>query len=576
MLNVRTPIAVAASAVIFLSLPNPLPAQIVGGAWELRATHRGSMPVEQFGMALASLADLNGDGIQEYAVGAPLSDPNGKDDAGSVWVYDGATGMVLYQWDGIDGGDQFGFAVADAGDVDLDGTSDIIVGAPYEKVGNIQAAGVARVISGDDQSILLTINGDERYALLGTAVDGMGDVNGDGHSDLAVGEPWSEPFGFYRGGSAFIFDGVTGGVLFQSDAPKDGWYWGSAIANAGDVDGDGLNDVIVGGTFADVRPSGHDNSGLASVFSSASGTAIMHIRGQMPMDMMGNAVDGMGDVDGDGLADVVVGAYLVMINNKPGAGATYLVSGNGSVLIRFEGLRVWERNGWAVANAGDVDLDGVNDILSAGHTGDTDNGIPGGGKVYLYSGRTYETLYVFQGSQVEGRMGYRLAGLGDLDGDEIPELAMVAHMNDVSGNTDAGEVFVRSFKRCISTSGDQISSSVGGTVDVYMDFPDTEAGYSYALLASATGTGPVTLAGVQIPLTGDSLYQLMRAQTPPPFMQNAYGVLDASGAGTAQVVCPPGGMTPLIGRTLFMAGVSYQPPTLVRMSTTAAAVQILP
>lgn len=549
-------------------------AQIVGGAWEMPYMLEGTGFDEEFGSSLTSLADIDNDGVMDFAAGTPLADVLGMADAGTVLVYSGATGSLLYRFDGAAAGNQFGFAVADAGDVDADGTTDIIIGAPYTKVGNFPGSGSAFVYSGATGSLLRTYLGDERYALLGFAVAGLGDVNGDGHSDVAVGEPWSEPQGFYRAGSAFIYDGVTGATLFESHAPMDGWYWASALANAGDVDGDGTNDLIVGGTFADVRPGGHDNSGLAIVYSGASGAQLLAIRGVEPMDMLGNAVAGVGDVDGDGLADVAVGAYLVKINNKPGAGSTYLISGTGALLVRFEGQRVWERNGWSVANAGDIDGDGVNDILSGAHTGDTDNGLPEGGKVYLYSGRTYETLHVFQGLATGDRLGYRVAGLGDLNGDGRPEMGMSAHTADVLGMVDAGRVFVYSFKPCIATSADEIQTVTGATVDVSLDFPVTEAGKSYTVLASATGIGPVTLGGVEIPLTGDALYQMCRAGNPPPFMQNSFGVLDAKGDALAAIVCPPGGMTPLIGRTLFLAGVSYTPPTLVRMSSVAAPIHI--
>ncbi|TAH36847.1 MAG: hypothetical protein EYC70_07615 [Planctomycetota bacterium] len=546
-----------------------------GGLWTTLYEFQGDSSYSNFGWSVASAADVDGDGVKDLLMGAPQEDPGGRVDAGSAWLYSGATGALIWRVDGSNAGDGLGASVA-AADVNADGVADLLLGAPYAKANGQSAAGLVRIVDGATGAVIRELLGQQRWGIFGTAVNGGGDLDADGHEDVLVGEPYAEPFpsGFYRAGSAYAFSGATGAQIHRWDSPQSDWWFGNAVAPVGDINGDGTPEVIIGATFADLR-TGEMNHGMALLASGRDGSTLNTVLGVNPGDMTGISVAGLNDIDGDALPDYVVGAWLAKPNGRTAAGCLYVISGTGALIRRNVGERIWEKNGWSSANAGDVDGDGSDDILSGGFRADF-NGLPEAGKMYLYSGRTGEIVHQFGGTATGERAAFSIAGAGDLNGDGIPEVMMSVHHARVNGMPEVGAVRVFSYDGFISADASSISSAAGGTANIAMDFPDGEAGMSYAVLASATGRGPITLGGVEVPLTGDALFQMTRRGNPPPFLVNSAGVLDPAGDGTAAVVCPPGGMAPLIGSNLYLAAVSYQPPTLVRLSTAAVVIEILP
>lgn len=262
-----------------------------------------------FGEALANAGDVNNDGVDDLIIGAPGQDFPGKANAGSAYVRSGANGAALWQFNGDSASDNFGKAVGGAGDVNNDGFDDVIVGAPYDDNGG-NNTGSARVFSGVDGSVLHTFNGSYASAVLGWSVGAAGDVDHDGNADLlvsshGVGNPALQP------GYARIYSGLSGAVLHQFAGSAAGHQFGFSVANAGDMDGDGQDDLLIGAPYA-----GGANKGTVTAYSGATFSPLFSVVGDVANNYFGlNGLSGAGDVNGDGRADFILGT----IYGKSGA-----------------------------------------------------------------------------------------------------------------------------------------------------------------------------------------------------------------------------------------------------------------
>ncbi|KAA3611546.1 MAG: hypothetical protein DWQ01_05500 [Planctomycetota bacterium] len=533
-----------------------LGAQIVGGDW-IDFHQVNSLETDsRFGFAVAGIGDINGDGFADYLVGAPEADPNGKTNAGSAFVYSGFDNSELCRVDGANPKSKLGYSVAGLDDVDGDGYADFAIGAPFADPAGVSNAGQVLVISGQSCTLLYKIPFDEPESNFGFSIDGMPDVDGDGFGDLVVGAPLTEPGGRVAAGSALVYSGVNGSLIHRVDSIVANWWFGSAVSNAGDTNGDGVADFIVGATFADVI-NGHDNAGAALIFSGADASKLLSIPGQNPTDMLGNAVDCVGDLNGNGFDDVIVGIYLAEPNGRTGAGGAYVVDGqSGALLFRVIGETKWEKLGWSVAGVGDVNGDGIPDFAAGAPTADL-NGNVHAGKAYLYSGANGKLLHRFEGEGQEFRLGQAVAGLDDLDGDGCAEFLVSAHRADYAGAGESGTVWVKQHLRYLYTDVSSVSSGAGGTVNFHVDFTAAEAGLDYTLLCSAAGTGPTWLYGIQVPLSPDPLYHQLLNGNPPSGLTGCYGTLDSMGKGLATLVNPPGGMWKFIGREIYASALAH-------------------
>ena len=159
-------------------------------------------------------------------------------------VLSGADGSVLYNFDGDSTGDRFGISVSGASDVNGDGFDDLIVGA-YQDDNNGTDSGSARVLSGFDGSFLYNFDGDSAGDEFGWSVSGVGDVNGDGIADLIVGARRDEKNGI-NSGAARVLSGSDGSVIYNFEGDSTDDRFGFSVSGAGDVNGDGVSDFIVG------------------------------------------------------------------------------------------------------------------------------------------------------------------------------------------------------------------------------------------------------------------------------------------------------------------------------------------
>ncbi|MGH8003840.1 MAG: integrin alpha, partial [Limisphaerales bacterium] len=190
--------------------------------------------------------DLNADGRDDFIIGAPLASPDGRARAGSVYLFSGMDGGLLRRVDGPAAGDLLGLSMAGMGDVNGDGTADLAAGAPFADRDGKSDAGSVLVFSGLDGALLFEKNGTFPFDYLGWSVDGVGDVNADGKSDFIGGAPFSNPDGHFDGGLVLVFSGADGSLLFQKSGTQGLEELGWSLAGLGDLNGDGGSDFIIG------------------------------------------------------------------------------------------------------------------------------------------------------------------------------------------------------------------------------------------------------------------------------------------------------------------------------------------
>ena len=371
---------------------------------------------DRFGTSVSSAGDVNGDGLSDLIVG----DTGGNGLAtGDARVYSGADGSIIHNFVGQDFLDFFADTVSDAGDVNGDGFADLIVGT-----GSPDFIGV-QVFSGVDGSLLYDL------PFFGGPVSGAGDVNGDGFDDVVVSET---QLGFFNNGQVRVHSGVDGSILytFEGDEPTD--KLGRSVSGAGDVNGDGFDDVIAG------TVCGGEYSGSARVFSGADGSILYDFDGDSSYDSFGISVSCAGDVNGDGFADVIVGAPA---NASVTSGYARVFSGaDGSILYNFEGNgnQSFGRDlfGYSVSGAGDVNGDGFDDLI-VGDGANKTNGTAGG-CAHVFSGADGSVIYTFEGNTNDS-FGISVSCAGDVNGDGIADLIVGAPGR---GSTTAGyaRVFV--------------------------------------------------------------------------------------------------------------------------------------
>jgi SdrD B-like protein/FG-GAP repeat protein/VCBS repeat protein len=385
------------------------------------------------GWSVASAGDVNGDGFADVIVGAPGYD-NGQTNEGRAYVYlGGASGLAAspaWTAEGNENGDGFGISVASAGDVNRDGYSDVIVGAAGYDVddGSVTGAGRAIVYLGSPFGLaanpVWTALGDQIGALFGISVASAGDVNGDGYFDVVVGaEKYSN--GQTSEGRAYLYLGSPLGPsatpAWMAEADLAGAGYGRAVASAGDVNRDGYSDVIVGAyRWNDATVGGR----VYLYLGSPSGLATSNVWsdfGYSPSALYGLFVAGAGDVNGDGYSDIIVGAPGL----NGAAGAAYLYQGSASGIPELTWFKVAPNFpsflGWPVGTAGDVNGDGYADVITC------EDELP---YVYLGSSSGLATAPAWS----ENQFGCEsFASAGDVNGDGVADLVLGSTLGGALG-----------------------------------------------------------------------------------------------------------------------------------------------
>ena len=289
----------------------------------------------RFGYSVAGVGDVNNDGVPDCLVGAPLQDivNNNKDysNAGQAFVFSVSNGALLATLDNpkLNKVANFGRAVAGVGDVNGDNVPDILVGAPGDvmagkgkKKGTEGKAYVFAVIDSQPDLLMTLDTSTQQDARFGYSLAGVGDVTGDGVPDFLVGTPWQKMKNRLYQGEVFVFSGAGEKPLKPAltlNNPDDSQavaYFGQAVAGVGDVNNDGVPDLLVGAPFQDVE--NNSDQVRVFVFICSNGSLLKTLDNPDPQAgaYFGQAVAGVGDVNNDTVPDFLVGA--------PGQGQAFI------------------------------------------------------------------------------------------------------------------------------------------------------------------------------------------------------------------------------------------------------------
>lgn len=461
------------------------------------------------GRSVSAAGDLNGDGVDDLIIGAYRADPNGYSSGSSYVVFgkrgtseggfdatlalSGLNGTNGFRLDGVGSADYSGISVSAAGDVNGDGFDDLIVGAHRARPGGSRT-GASYVVFGKSTPFAATLtlsglNGSDGFRLdgqdserTGFSVGAAGDINGDGIDDLVIGAPYATPNAVRTGSTYVVFGretavegGFASSLALSSLVGSDGFRLdgtaafdgaGNSVSAAGDINGDGIDDLIIGAPGAD--PDGVAAGSSYVVFgkdtltqgdfaatmalSSLDGASGFRIDGVAEADFSGSEVSAAGDINGDGIDDLIIGAPGADPNNTLNSGSSYVVFGKDT------------------ATQGDF------------------------AATLALSGLNGSDGFRLDGTGVYARSGRSVSAAGDINGDGFDDLIVGANGANPNGIFAAGSSYVL-YGRNTATQGEFAAtldlSSLNGSDGFRLDgvTPYDRSGRSVSAAGDVNGDG---------------------------------------------------------------------------------------
>ena len=506
---------------------------------------------------------------------------------------DGTNGFAI---NGIAAGDFSGYSVSSAGDINGDGIDDLIIGARRASPNGLSGAGQSYVVFGSNSGFgaslnLSTLNGSNGFAINGIAADdysgwavsGAGDVNGDGFDDVIIGARRADPNSLSNAGQSYVVFGSnsgfggslnlstlngSNGFAINGIAADD--YSGWAVSGAGDVNGDGFDDVIIGARRAD--PNSLSNAGQSYVvfgsnsgfggslnLSTLNGSNGFAINGIVADDQSGWSVSGAGDINGDGFDDVIIGARFADPNGLFLAGQSYVVFGsnsgfdgslnlstlNGSNGFAINGIAAFDQSGWSVSSAFDVNGDGIDDLI-IGASGAQPNGSNSGQSYVVFGSKSgfgsslnLSTLNGSNGFAINGIaasdfLGWAVSGAGDVNDDGVDDVIIGAYRADPNGVMEAGQsyvIFGKSSNQPPVAVNDAVSTNedtllIGNVLAANPTTPDSDPNNDALTVTEINGNA--ANVGTSVTLTSGALLNVSASGN---FVYNPNGKFESLGTG---------------------------------------------
>lgn len=458
---------------------------------DLDKTFIGETKSSYAGYSISGAGDVNGDGFDDFLIGAYENSESGYRAGKSYLIFGNKSRYAHHiklsdagaSFKGEKAGDNSGYSVSGAGDVNGDGYDDFLIGAPYKDYSGDNDVGKVYLFYGmkhgwkKDVS-LSTANAtfvghldDDRA---GRSVSGAGDVNGDGYDDILIGAPDNDINGD-RSGQVYVIFGKSSKMthsnfrLNSADASYEGELSGDiagfAISDAGDVNNDGYDDFVIGAPHAERYTSDRVKGKVYLIYGMKTGwkmntdlsKANASFWGSKNLGKSGYSVSGAGDVNADGYDDFLAGEPF-----RPGGGRFYLFLGGNSSWIRDgymyhsdtafnESTYSYDNIGISLSGLGDINGDGFDDFI-AGADEDDDGGTDAG-KCFIIHGRSSwppivdlsKANVTFTGEKAGDHAGRSVSGAGDFNNDGNPDIIVGAYQND-DGGSQSGKVYLHFYK----------------------------------------------------------------------------------------------------------------------------------
>ncbi len=476
-------------------------------------TLNGIIAGDQTGLGVSDVGDINGDGIDDIAVGASFADTPAGTDSGEAYIIFGVDGGLSspFELSSLDGTNGFTFtglgasqltgingSIEGVGDVNNDDIDDFIVGIGGVDSGGVFNVGEAFLIYGNSSGFgadfdLGNLNGEngtrivgiDFNSLTGQLVPGLGDVNGDGINDIGISATFGDGAAGTDSGESFVVFGADGGLGatlmlssldgtngFRLEGETAGDNSGT-IGRVGDFNNDGIDDFLVGSPNDD-NANGANTGNVQIIFGTTAPQSAVRqlgsftpsegfrILGLAANDSLGSSVSDAGDLNGDGIDDLIITAKTADVGGVVDAGTTYVIFGTSDDLggsfdlatldgtngFSVSGSVSIQRAGYTSASAGDVNGDGIEDLIIG-----SVRGAPG--EAYVIFGSTAPFAATFDlntldgsngfqitGSSVDGVLGRDVSTAGDFNNDGIDDILVGSNTADPGGRINAGEAYV--------------------------------------------------------------------------------------------------------------------------------------